>query len=102
MRLETGGWARQVTVRERGIAKSIAGVNMRLNAGGVRELHWHPNVDEWQYCIEDQVRMGIFAASGQARSFDFRAGDVGYLPLAMGHYIENTNATPLRFLDPSW
>ena len=102
MPLETGGWARQVTVRERGIAKSIAGVNMRLNAGGVRELHRHPNVDEWQYCMEGQAGMGIFAASGQARSFHFRAGDVGYLPLAMGPYIDNTSATPLRFLDPSW
>src|SRR5258705_5290886 len=39
MRLETGGWTRQVTSRELGISKNIAGVNMRLNAGGVRELH---------------------------------------------------------------
>ena len=46
--------------------------------------------------------MGILAASGQARSFDFRAGDVGYVPLVMGDDIENTSATPLRFLDPSW
>ncbi len=41
MRLEPGGWTRQVTQRELAVAKSIAGVNMRLNAGGVRELHWH-------------------------------------------------------------
>ena len=41
MRLESGGWTRQVTRRELGISKDIAGVNMRLNAGGVRELHWH-------------------------------------------------------------
>ena len=43
--------------------------------------------------------MGVFAASGQARTFDFRAGDVGYVPFAMGHYIENTGTTPLRFLE---
>jgi len=36
-RIEPGGWTRQVTVRELGISKNIAGVNMRLNAGGVRE-----------------------------------------------------------------
>jgi hypothetical protein len=35
MRLESGGWTRQVTVRELGISKVIAGVNMRLNTGGV-------------------------------------------------------------------
>src|SRR5262245_65376534 len=34
MRLEAGGWTRQVTVRELGVSKDIAGVNMRLNAGG--------------------------------------------------------------------
>jgi hypothetical protein len=32
MRLEPGGWTRQVTQREFGVSKDIAGVNMRLNA----------------------------------------------------------------------
>jgi len=65
----------------------------------MRELHWHPNSDEWQYYLEGQARMGVFGASGQARTFDFRAGDVGYVPFAMGHYIENTGTTPVRFLE---
>lgn len=43
--------------------------------------------------------MGVFASSGQARTFDYRAGDVGYVPFAMGHYIENTGKGPLRFLE---
>ena len=43
--------------------------------------------------------MGVFAASGQARTFDFQAGDVRYVPFAMGHYIENTGTTPMRFLE---
>jgi len=34
MRQETGGWTRQVTQRELGVSRDIAGVNMRLNAGG--------------------------------------------------------------------
>jgi oxalate decarboxylase len=57
------------------------------------------NTDEWQYYIEGQARMGVFAASGQARTFDFRAGDVGFVPFAVGHYVENTGATPMRFLE---
>ena len=56
----------------------------------MRELHWHPNTDEWQYYIEGRARMGVFGASGQARTFDFEENDVGYVPFAMGHYIENT------------
>ena len=43
--------------------------------------------------------MGVFASSGQARTFDYRAGDVGYVPFAMGHYVENTGDTTLRFLE---
>src|SRR6185437_5940028 len=40
-RLQAGGWSREVTVRELPVSTTIAGVNMRLTAGGVRELHWH-------------------------------------------------------------
>jgi oxalate decarboxylase len=65
----------------------------------MRELHWHPNTDEWQYYIEGQARMGVFASSGQAHTFDFLAGDVGDVPFAMGHYVENTGPMPLRFLE---
>lgn len=78
---------------------TIAAALVEVEPGGMRELHWHPNTDEWQYYIDGQARMGVFGASGQARTFDYRAGDVGYAPFAMGHYIENTGNTTLRFLE---
>jgi oxalate decarboxylase len=81
------------------VSTTIAAALVEVEPGGMRELHWHPNTDEWQYYIEGQARMGVFAASGQARTFDFKAGDVGYVLFAMGHYIENTGTTPLRFLE---
>ena len=81
------------------VSKTIAAALVEIAPGGMRELHWHPNNDEWQYYLEGQGRMGVFASSGQARTFDFRAGDVGYVPFAMGHYVENTGDTPLRFLE---
>jgi oxalate decarboxylase len=80
-------------------SKTIAAALVEIEPGGMRELHWHPNTDEWQYYIEGQGRMGVFASSGQARTFDYQAGDVGYVPFAMGHYVENTGSTPLRFLE---
>jgi oxalate decarboxylase len=43
--------------------------------------------------------MTVFASDGKARTFDYQAGDVGYVPFAMGHYIENTGDEPLRFLE---
>jgi oxalate decarboxylase len=78
---------------------TIAAALVEIRAGGMRELHWHPSTNEWQYYIEGQARMGVFGASGQARTFDLRAGDVGYVPFAMGHYIENTGTAPLRLLE---
>jgi oxalate decarboxylase len=43
--------------------------------------------------------MGVFGASGRARTFDFRAGDVRIRALRHGHYVENTGTGPLRFLE---
>ncbi|MET0653199.1 MAG: oxalate decarboxylase family bicupin [Hyphomicrobiaceae bacterium] len=81
------------------VSRTIAAALVEVAPGGLRELHWHPNTDEWQYYIEGKARMGVFAASGQARTFNFQANDVGYVPFATGHYIENIGSTPLRFLE---
>ena len=81
------------------VAKTIAAALVEVEPGGMRELHWHPNADEWQYYIAGQACMVVFGASEDARTFDFRAGDVGYVPFAMGHYIENTGNETLRFLE---
>jgi len=94
-----GGTARIVDSSNFPVATTIAAALVEVNPGAMRELHWHPNTDEWQYYIEGQGRMGVFASAGQARTFDFRAGDVGFVPFAMGHYVENTGDTPLRFLE---
>jgi oxalate decarboxylase len=80
-------------------SKTIAAALVEVEPGGLRELHWHPNTDEWQYYISGEARMGVFAAAGQARTFDFRGGDVGFVPFAMGHYVENIGSTTLRFLE---
>jgi oxalate decarboxylase len=81
------------------VSTTVAAALVEVEPGGMRELHWHPNGDEWQYYIEGQARMGVFAASGEARTFDFQAGDVGYVPFAMGHYVENIGTTPMWFLE---
>jgi oxalate decarboxylase len=81
------------------VSTTIAAALVEVEPGGLRELHWHPNADEWQYYISGQGRMTVFAASGKARTFDYQAGDVGYVPFAMGHYVENTGQGQLRFLE---
>jgi oxalate decarboxylase len=94
-----GGRVRIVDSSNFPAANTIAAALVELDQGAMRELHWHPTNDEWQYYISGQGQMTVFASSGKARTFDYRAGDVGYVPFAMGHYVLNTGEQPLRFLE---
>jgi oxalate decarboxylase len=94
-----GGRVRIVDSSNFPASSTIAAALVELDQGAMRELHWHPTNDEWQYYISGQAKMTVFASSGKARTFDYRAGDVGYVPFAMGHYILNTGEEPLRFLE---
>jgi oxalate decarboxylase len=79
-------------------SKTIATAMIEIEPGGLRELHWHPLADEWLYFLSGEARMGVFGANGNAGTFDYQAGDVGYVPRPMGHYVVNRGATTLRFL----
>jgi len=93
-----GGWVRITDSRNFTVSKRIAAARIEVEPGAIRELHWHPNSDEWQYYLSGQGRMTVFASGGKSRTFDYQADDVGYVPFAMGHYIENTGDEPLVFL----
>ena len=80
-------------------ATPIAAAIVRLKPGGMREMHWHPLSDEWLYFVTGAGRMTIFAAGGKARTEDFQAGDVGYVEISRPHYIENTGAEEMVFLE---
>lgn len=62
---QDGGWARQVTINELPIAKSLAAVDMRLTAGGVRELHWHLPA-EWAFVLYGNARITGFDQNGRS------------------------------------
>ena len=109
-----GGTVRIADSRNFPAATRLAAALVELEPGVMREVHWHPNGDEWQYYIEGQARMTVFASGSVARTFDFQAGDfqagdfqagdfqagdVGYVPFAMGHHVENTGSTAVRFLE---
>jgi oxalate decarboxylase/phosphoglucose isomerase-like protein (cupin superfamily) len=55
-RIQEGGWARQVTIADLPISTTIAGVDMRLTAGGIRELHWH-TAGEWALMLYGNARI---------------------------------------------
>lgn len=94
-----GGRVRIVDTRNFPISTDMAAAHVEVDPGHMREIHWHPNADEWQYFISGKARMTVFAAEGRARTFDFQAGDVGYVPMSMSHFIENIGDEPLTFLE---
>ncbi len=94
-----GGEVRIIDSSKFKVSTTIAAAVVTVHPGGIRELHWHPNADEWQYYIAGKGRMTVFADAGRARTMDFQAGDVGYIQKTLPHYIENTGDTDLKFLE---
>jgi oxalate decarboxylase len=80
------------------ISKTVTGVILDLEPGGLRELHWHPTSDEWQYVIDGQISATLFGSHGRYRVETLNQGDVGYIPQGYGHSIENVGARPCRVL----
>ncbi|MCJ1347832.1 hypothetical protein MMC31_006062 [Peltigera leucophlebia] len=88
-----GGTLAIVDSRNFPIATTIAAAIVTLEPGGLRELHWHPNAEEWLYFHKGQARATVFLGGAIARTFDFTAGDTAVFPDNSGHYIENTSKT---------
>ena len=87
-----------VSSKEFPISQTMTGGIMTLKPGGLRELHWHPNADEWIYLISGKARMTEFASGGISVVADLNEGDVGYTPMGYGHSIENTGDTECKML----
>lgn len=82
-------------------ASNFAAALFTVKPGAMRELHWHTKSDEWSYFIQGQGRLTVFVAPQSSRTFDFQAGDVGYVPVPDAHYIENTGDIDLIYLGKS-
>jgi oxalate decarboxylase len=92
------GSAKEATVKEFPISKSIAGVSMRLTPGGLRELHWHSLAAEWAYMLEGRCRVTVISPEGQAEVADFERGDTWYFPRGHGHALQGLGPGECHFL----
>ncbi|THH00058.1 hypothetical protein EW026_g2444 [Hermanssonia centrifuga] len=95
----SGGSVKVVDSRTFPISITTAAAEVTVQPGAMRELHWHPTQDEWSFFLEGNARVTLFASQGAARTYNFQAGDVGYVPGTYGHYVENIGNTTLRFLE---
>ncbi|HVI09316.1 MAG TPA: cupin domain-containing protein [Candidatus Binatia bacterium] len=95
----SGGEVRVVDSHNFPVSQHIAAALITLRPGALRELHWHPNASEWQFWLAGQGRMTIMMNGGRARTMDFHANDVGFVPRVAGHYFENTGKTDVMALE---
>ena len=70
-----------------------------IKPGGMREMHWHPNADEWLYILKGAGRATVFNTGPAAITTNFHAGDIGYIKKAFGHYLENTSNSDLVYME---
>jgi oxalate decarboxylase len=97
-RVYKGGWSREVTVRELPVSKSMAGVNMRLTAGGAgRELHWHTSA-EWAIMLYGTARITAIDADGKSFVADTKKDDLWFFPSGVPHSIQGLNPDGCEFL----
>lgn len=80
------------------VSTAVSAALVTVRPGGIREMHWHPNADEWQYYIKGKARMTVFDTGPNALTMDFNAGDIGYVRRNLGHYVENVGDTDLQFI----
>jgi oxalate decarboxylase len=79
------------------VSTTIAATLVTMQPGTMRQMHWHPNADEWQYYIRGKARMGVFNTGPNVLTMDFNPGDIGYAKRNFGHYVQNVGDTELQF-----
>jgi oxalate decarboxylase len=94
-----GGSVRIADSKNFTVSTTVAAALLTIRPGGMREMHWHPNADEWQYWIKGKGQMTVFNTGPNAVTMDFTPGDIGYVKKNLGHYIKNTGDTDLQVLE---
>jgi oxalate decarboxylase len=97
MKLQNGGWARQITQDDFAISTTIAGANMRLGPGGVRELHWHQQA-EWAVMTYGNCRVTILDLDGRPQVADVKEGDLWYFPAGLPHSLQGLDPDGAEFV----
>jgi oxalate decarboxylase len=98
VRQTRGGEVRIADSRNFTVSKTIAAALVTVRPGALRDMHWHPNADEWQYWIKGNGRMTVFNNGPKAVTMDFNPGDIGYVKRPTGHYISNVGDTDVQYL----
>lgn len=97
--VSSGGTIRILDNQNFPACDTVSVAMVEVEPGAIREIHWHTNQDEFQYYIQGEARMTVFMPGPKARTFNFRAGDVGYIPVGGFHYVQNIGTEKLIYLE---
>ena len=93
-----GGSTKLVSSLEFPIQNTLTALRMDIEPGAIRELHWHPNADEWQYVMEGSGNVTIFGSHGRVKTMPYGKGMVAFIKQGYGHYLENTGTETLKLI----
>lgn len=71
------------------ILKGMGVVLLRLQKGGTREPHWHPNAAELCLCLSGNVKMTVYSPGASHDTFTVGRGDITFVPSGYVHDVEN-------------
>lgn len=97
-KVDSGGSFNMVDQKQFPISSTMSGAILKMKPYAMRQLHWHPNADEWQYYLSGRARMTVFGSQGRKITREFGPGDVGYVPMGYGHYIETVGDSECEML----
>lgn len=93
-----GGSMRIASSKEFPLSTGMTGALVTLNPGALREPHWHPNTNEWQYVVAGAARTTVFQSHMRPATLELSAGHVAYIPRGCGHFTESVGATNLEMI----
>ncbi|KAF2183581.1 oxalate decarboxylase [Zopfia rhizophila CBS 207.26] len=85
--IDSAGWSRQENTKVMPDATLMAGVDMRLEPGAYRELHWHVAA-EWALVLNGSVRVQAVDEDGRTFVDDLTKGDVWFFPAGIPHSLQ--------------
>jgi oxalate decarboxylase len=94
----SGGFIKVVSSKEFPIQDTLTAARMDIQPGAIREMHWHPNADEWQFVMNGQGRVTIFGSHGRVKTMPYGPGMIAFIKQGYGHFVENTGNETLRLL----
>jgi len=94
----SGGREFIVSAKEFPIQTTLTAVKMELQPGALREMHWHPHADEWQYYVRGRARVGVFGSHARHKIEEFGPGQIAFIQQGHGHFVEQVGDEPTELL----